>query len=81
MIIVYVLFSESCERFYTGQTSDFVNRLAEHNAGETKSIKSCAPWRIVWKTEVATRSDAVKLEAKIKHRGARRFLSDNQIFF
>ena len=73
---VYILFSKSCNRFYTGQTQDFEKRLIEHNSGETKSIKSCTPWNLVWKTELTTRSEAMSLEKKIKARGAARFLAD-----
>jgi putative endonuclease len=73
---VYILFSESCKKFYTGQTHDFENRIVEHNNGETSSIKSCAPWKMVWIKKVGTRSEAVELERKIKSRGAARFFSD-----
>jgi putative endonuclease len=73
---VYILFSKSCGKFYSGQTQHFENRLIEHNAGEMKSIKSCTPWLTIWKTEVASRSKAVMLEKKIKARGAERFLLD-----
>ena len=31
---------------------------------------------MVWKTEVSDRSEAVRLENKIKKRGAKRFLND-----
>jgi hypothetical protein len=33
---VYILFSSSLQKFYTGQTHDLQNRLEEHNSGETK---------------------------------------------
>lgn len=32
LFVVYILFSDSCGRFYMGQTSDLSNRLDEHNA-------------------------------------------------
>ena len=76
---VYILFSESCRKFYTGQTQDFENRLGEHNRGETKSIRPCTPWKTVWAKVVETRSEAVVLEKKIKSRGAARFLYDLNI--
>ena len=55
------------------------NRLHEHNAGETTSIKNGIPWRVVWYSKYGTRSEAVKMEKMIKSRGAARFLSDNKI--
>ena len=73
---VYILFSPSTGKFYTGQTQDIENRIIEHNSGETKSIKAGIPWRMVWKQEVATRAEAMALEKKIKARGASRFLTD-----
>ena len=74
--LVYILFSDTCKKFYTGQSDNFVNRLVEHNNGETKSIKMCIPWKLVWSKEVATRAEAMMLEKKIKSRGAARFLKD-----
>ena len=74
--LVYILFSDTCKKFYTGQSDNFANRLDEHNNGETKSIKMCIPWKLVWSKEVATRAEAMMLERKIKSRGAARFLKD-----
>jgi len=74
--LVYILFSDTCKKFYTGQSENFVNRLEEHNNGETKSIKMCIPWKLVWSKQVATRAEAMMLERKIKSRGAARFLRD-----
>jgi len=73
---VYILFSKSCQKFYTGQTQDLDNRLIEHNTGESKSLRPCIPWQVIWKTQVETRTEAMNLERKIKSRGASRFLAD-----
>ena len=73
---VYILYSDTCKKFYTGHSVSFDNRIIEHNRGETKSIKMCIPWRLIWSVEVATRSAAMMLEKKIKSRGAARFLAD-----
>ncbi|MEE9349453.1 MAG: GIY-YIG nuclease family protein [Flavobacteriaceae bacterium] len=75
---VYILYSESTERFYTGQTQDIDKRLARHNLGQVKSTKGGKPWELVLVIKVKTRSEALKLESKIKRRGAERFLNDNQ---
>jgi putative endonuclease len=74
--VVYILFSESTKKYYTGQTQNLENRLIEHNGGETSSIKSGIPWMVVWSKACVTRSEAMKLEKKIKSRGAVRFLRD-----
>ena len=73
---VYILFSNSTSKYYSGQTQDLINRLKEHNSGETSSIKNGIPWKAVWTIEVNSRSEAMKLEIKIKKRGAKRFIED-----
>ncbi len=76
MFTVYILYSESIQKYYTGQTQNLENRIAEHNSGETKSIKNGIPWNIIYTIEVPTRKEAMQLENKIKKRGAKRFLED-----
>ena len=73
---VYILFSESTLKYYSGHTQDLVNRLTEHNSGETISIKNGIPWRVMWTSELSSRAEAMILEMKIKKRGAKRFIQD-----
>ncbi len=75
---VYILYSEKWRRYYVGQTQDFKSRLDRHNKGLVKSTKGGVPWVLKRKIEVENRSEAMKLETKIKKRGIRRFLNDNQ---
>ncbi|MBX2963425.1 MAG: GIY-YIG nuclease family protein [Cyclobacteriaceae bacterium] len=74
--VVYILFSERTQKYYTGQTQNLENRLFEHNNGETSSINGGIPWELVWSIPCSSRSEAVRLETKIKKRGAKRFLDD-----
>ena len=74
--VVYILYSETTSKYYTGSTQDLANRLQEHNGGETSSIKNGIPWKVVWHAEFETRAEAMALETKIKKRGAKRFLED-----
>ena len=76
LVTVYILFSHIKRRFYVGQTDDVELRLKRHNGGLVRSTKSGIPWKRLWLREVATRSEALKLERKIKKRGIRRFLED-----
>ena len=45
---VYVLRSKSDGKFYTGFTSDLVNRLEEHNSEKVYSTKNRIPFEIVY---------------------------------
>ena len=46
--IVYVLHSDTTNRYYAGHTEDLVRRLYQHNTGENKSTKHGAPWKVVF---------------------------------
>jgi putative endonuclease len=76
MFIVDMLYSRSLGKHYVGQTSDLNSRLQRHNAGLVKSTKSGVPWEVKCSFEVASRSEAVLLEQRIKKRGAKRYLDD-----
>lgn len=73
---VYVLFSKSTQKFYCCQTDDFELRISRHNAGMVKSTKNGSPWIKIWTLNVATRTEALALESKIKKRGISRYLID-----
>jgi putative endonuclease len=64
---VYILYSESTDSFYKGQTKDLEERLIRHKNGYEKSTKRGAPWKLIWKTEKPDRSSSVKLELKLKN--------------
>ncbi len=74
---VYILYSETILRYYVGQTANIEIRLLRHNKGYVKSTKRGLPWKLIYKIEVLSRSEALILEFKIKKRGAKRYL-DNQ---
>ena len=79
MYKAYVLYSERLDKYYVGSTQDLDDRLSRHNAGRSKYTKSGVPWQLVTSFDFESRSDAVKLENKIKKRGIKRFLDDNDI--
>jgi putative endonuclease len=76
---VYILQSIALRTFYVGQTQDVEKRLSEHNDDEARYTKVGQPWVIVWQQEVASRSEAMRLEQKVKRRGAKRFLLDSNV--
>jgi putative endonuclease len=73
---VYILQSLSTRRYYTGQTYDLVKRLKEHNSELAGHTQKEQPWKLIWSLKVNDRANAVKLERKIKTRGAQRYLND-----
>ena len=73
---VYILRSLKNSRHYTGISTDIERRLLEHNEGNTKSTRPHIPYERIWQSEFMTHSAALKLEVKIKKRGAARFLRE-----
>ena len=76
MYYTYILFSESINKYYVGNTEDLTDRLKRHNAGEGKFTKRGVPWNLKCSFKCNTRSEAIILENKIKKRGVKRFLQD-----
>ncbi len=78
---VYILWSESLQKFYVGSTNNLEDRLKRHNSGQSNFTAKGKPWKMIWNFELKERQEAVKLENKIKKRGIRRFLIDEKIEF
>ncbi len=75
---VYILFSQKNLKYYVGQTHNIEQRLERHNRGTVQSTKNGLPWQLVTTFELGNRSEAMKLEHKIKKRGIKRFLKGSQ---
>ena len=73
---VYILHSNSLKKYYTGYSSDVEERFKKHNLGFSTFTSTGTPWEIIWTSIFMQKSDALKLEKKIKKRGARRYMTD-----
>jgi putative endonuclease len=62
---VYILKSD-LGYSYIGQTSNLEDRLRRHNSDRSTYTKQKGTWRLVEKTFVASRSEAIRLEKKLK---------------
>ena len=72
---VYILYSETTDRYYVGQTQNLEQRLERHNSGRNKSTKSGIPWMIVHFETLSDRNSALAREKYIKNLGSRRYLN------
>ena len=66
MHFVYILKSLKSGRHYIGETKDLSERLQRHNNNRNKYTKGKGPWEIVVYCRVENKSQAVKLERKLK---------------
>jgi putative endonuclease len=71
---VYILYSETFEKFYIGQTNNLTDRLNRHNSGYEKSTSPYIPWKMVWFTEKSSREEVMILEKKLKNLSKQRIL-------
>ncbi|NIR18210.1 MAG: GIY-YIG nuclease family protein [Desulfobacterales bacterium] len=73
---IYILKSESTDRYHCGFTSNVERRVKQHNDPEYQgSLDSdSGDWKLVYTEEFETLGNAVSRERQIKKRGVKRFL-------
>jgi putative endonuclease len=74
MYFVYILHSNTTDRFYVGHTEELQTRFAQHNNGRSRSTKSGIPWDLLYHEEFLTRSEAMKREKQIKSMKSREYI-------
>ncbi|MEO5581631.1 MAG: GIY-YIG nuclease family protein [Saprospiraceae bacterium] len=74
MYYTYILYSDSFDKFYIGQTIDISNRLSRHNNGSESATKPYIPWKMLWFANKSSRSEAILLEKKLKNLGKVRLI-------
>ncbi|MDA0195475.1 MAG: GIY-YIG nuclease family protein [Bacteroidetes bacterium] len=74
MFYLYIIKSRLKNRYYTGQTKDLKNRIKEHNAGKTKSIKAYIPFDLIYFETFKTREEAVSRERYFKSGSWREYI-------
>ena len=73
---VYILYSETLDKYYVGSTQDLAERLRRHNEGRNKSTKAGIPWKRVYQESYSDRSAAYRKEREIKARKSRMYIED-----
>jgi putative endonuclease len=66
MYYVYILESLMDGDFYKGFTTDYLKRLEQHNAGESKFTKIKIPWVLIYVESFGTKQEALIREKKLK---------------
>jgi len=74
MFYTYVIRSLTFDYYYKGHCEDLDERLKQHNAGMTSSIKKYVPFELAYYEEFATRDEAIEREKYFKSAGGRRFI-------
>ncbi len=74
MYSLYILYSPSIDRFYTGISNDVPRRLARHNKGGQKYTTRGIPWVLKYTEEYPNRQEAQMRERFIKKKKSRLFI-------
>ena len=74
MFYVYILYSQSLDRYYVGQTENLNDRIFRHTNSGSKSTKAANDWGLKHKEEFNSRSEALKRESEIKKKKSRKYL-------
>jgi predicted GIY-YIG superfamily endonuclease len=71
---VYVLQSgKDATRYYSGLTSNVIQRLAVHNSGGSTYTADLRPWRLIVSLEFSTERAAAQFERYLKSGSGRAF--------
>lgn len=76
---IYIIESQTNQKFYIGQTNNIENRLKRHNNKESLSTKNGVPWKLIYYEEFENRSGAMKREIHLKSLKNRNYLKNNII--
>lgn len=74
MYKVYVLYSYSANKHYTGYTSDLPNRLLSHNIAGNEWTAGHRPWQVIYTREFESKTEAIKFEKWLKSGVGRDFI-------
>ena len=73
---LYILYSTTHNRTYTGQSNNLNNRLDYHNAGKVKSTRPYRPWVLIHRETISSRAEAMKRENWFKSKAGRKRISE-----
>ncbi len=74
MYSVYILYSESFNRYYVGYTNDLIRRVSEHNRKKGKFTDAGIPWKLVHTELYSTKKEAMAREKFIKRKKSKSFI-------
>ena len=72
---VYIIYSESADKYYIGETCNVKERIHQHNSGfyDFSFSKQTNDWQLFWSLDCNSRSQALKIEKHIKRMRNRKF--------
>jgi putative endonuclease len=76
MFTLYILYSESSDRFYVGYTNELERRLSEHNRKKGKFTDAGIPWKLAYYEIFENKKDAMRRERFIKSQKSKSYIKN-----
>jgi putative endonuclease len=71
---VYILYSQSADKFYVGQTDNVTERLKSHQSAISRYTSGQAKdWDLVYQETLSTRTEGIRRELEIKKKKSRKY--------
>jgi putative endonuclease len=71
---VYIIYSQSLDRYYVGHTENMLIRLDQHNEGISKYTSKANDWQLMYTEVFLNRIEALIRERAIKAKKSRKYL-------
>ena len=71
---VYILHSESRDKYYVGSCDELATRLTDHNSGRSTYTRTGKPWQLKYHEVYDSRSVARRRELEIKKKKSRKYI-------
>ena len=79
--VIYILYSESHNRYYRGHTSNLIERFKSHNELSTKGYTvRYRPWKVVYVEFCTNKTEAILRENFLKSGFGRKWVEDKLIY-
>jgi putative endonuclease len=77
MHFFYIIYSESLDTFYIGETYNVVERVLKHNSHtyENSFTKIASDWKLVLSYELTSRDEAIFVEKFVKRMKSKVFIN------
>jgi putative endonuclease len=63
---VYIILSNSLNKYYKGYSLNVMNRVDQHNNNESRYTANKGPWELVFAQSFETKTEALKREKVLK---------------
>ncbi|MEM7575670.1 MAG: GIY-YIG nuclease family protein [Bacteroidota bacterium] len=74
MSYVYLLYSQTADKYYLGYTKDLSRRVLEHQTNQGRWTRGKGPWELVYYEEFSIDCEARKRELQLKKSKNRKYL-------